>query len=227
MKNLFILFFIANVISLSGVAASSDVKYSIEHELKTTYLASLEKIWGACGDNPQSCLRQQDDYLLLNLEKKEICFPYTQCGFYRCMENKYNCESVGVNYFTKLALPTCSSYVSNIASDKFTKKGVEWIYTVMVCLQKGLIDECEVNGRCPVSDDLSVREKTCNHITEFTLNYHPGCYIKSGVGVCKLPLKDKQAIWKTVSPYLTNRERQEAYKVIFQCFIPQKLPRKL
>jgi hypothetical protein len=136
------------------------------------------------------------------------------------MEEKYQCESVGVNYFTKLAHPTCNAYVKNINEGIFTKAGVEWIYTVMVCLQKGLIDECEVKGNCPTSSDKKEQEKTCNHITEFTLAYHPGCYINSGVGVCKLPMKDKLNIWKTVGPYLTARERQEAYKVVFQCYNP-------
>lgn len=206
-----------------NASAEPDIKLSLERELRTTYLASLEKMWGDCGSSPESCLEQKDDYLELNLkEKKDVCFPYTQCGFYNCMEKKYNCESVGVGYFSKLAHPTCSSYVHNLKQNKFTQKGIEWIYNVMVCLQKGLIDECEIKGNCPVSDDVSEKKKTCNHITEFTLAYHPGCYIKSGVGVCKLPLKDKSAIWKTVSPFLTERERQEAYKVIFHCLNPAR-----
>jgi len=96
----------------------------------------------------------------------------------------------------------------------------------MVCLQKGLIDECEVKGNCQQTTDLLERKKTCEHITEFTLAYHPGCYINSGVGICKLPLKDKHSIWKTVSPFLTERERQEAYKVIFHCLKPKKLFKK-
>lgn len=200
-----------------------EIKGVLEHELKTTYLQSLEQKFGECGDNPESCLSLQNgEYQVLNLPKKEMCFPYTTCGFYKCMERKYQCDSVGVNYFTELAHPTCSAYVKNIEDKKFTKAGVEWIYTVMVCLQKGLVDECEVKGNCPTSGNLKERKKTCDHITEFTLSYHPGCYINSGVGVCKLPLQDKTNIWKTVSPYLTARERQEAYKVIFHCLNPIK-----
>lgn len=199
-----------------------EIKDILEKDLKTNYLSTLEKKWGDCGATPESCLTQKDDYLYLTLPKKESCFPYTKCGFYNCMEEKYQCESVGVNYFTKLAHPTCSAYVKNINEGLFTKAGVEWIYTVMVCLQKGLVDECEVKGNCPTSNNKAEQTKTCNHITEFTLAYHPGCYIKSGVGVCKLPMKDKLNIWKTVGPYLTGRERQEAYKVIFQCIMPSK-----
>ncbi|MBC7713193.1 MAG: hypothetical protein H7177_07635 [Rhizobacter sp.] len=194
------------------------IKGQLEYELKSSYLNSLEKIWGKCGSSPSSCLNLKDDYQLLTLPKKETCFPYTMCGFYNCMEDKYHCSDVGVNYFTQLAHPTCSAYVKNISDDKFTKAGVEWIYTVMVCLQKGLVDECEVKGNC----NLDSQKKTCDHIVDFTLAYHPGCYINSGIGVCHLPMKDKTAIWKTVSPFLTNRERQEAYKVIFQCLIPAK-----
>jgi hypothetical protein len=198
------------------------VKDKLQKYLLTEYLPFLETKFGACPTG-QTCLNQQSDYMRAALPKKNICFPYTTCGFYHCMEEQYQCESVGVNYFTKLAFPTCSQYVSNINKGLFTQKGVEWIYTVMVCLQKGLSDECAVNGNCPESNEPRIQKKTCDHITDFTLAYHPGCYINSGVGVCKLPLKDKQAIWKTVSPYLTDRERQEAYKVIFNCLKPGHL----
>lgn len=221
MKNLFALLFFLPTI-LCAQIPGIEIKDILERDLKTNYLSSLEEKWGDCGSSPESCLSQRDDYQYLTLPKKESCFPYTTCGFYKCMEDKYQCESVGVNYFTKLAHPTCSAYVKNINEGKFSKVGVEWIYTVMVCLQKGLVDECEVNGNCPTSKNLEDRKNTCNHITEFTLSYHPGCYINSGVGVCKLPMKDKLNIWKTVGPYLTNRERQEAYKVVFECFVPPK-----
>lgn len=201
-----------------------EIKEKLEKELITNYLPSLEKIWGECGSTPESCLTKKEDYQYLTLPKKESCFPYTTCGFYNCMEEKYQCADVGVTYFTKLAHPTCSAYVENINKGIFTKVGIEWIYSVMVCLQKGLIDECEVLGNCPTSKDKKEQTKTCNHITEFTLAYHPGCYINSGVGVCKLPMKDKLNIWKTVGPYLTGREKQEAYKVVFECFNP--IPKK-
>ena len=198
-----------------------EIKDILENNLKTTYLTSLEKKWGDCGGTPESCLTKKVDYLYLTLPKKETCFPYTTCGFYNCMEDIYQCESVGVTYFTKLAHPTCSAYVENINEGLFSKDGVEWIYSVMVCLQKGLVDECVVNGNCIPSTNKKEKLETCNYITEFTLAYHPSCYLKSGVGVCKLPMKDKLNIWKTVGPYLTGREKQEAYKVIFQCFNPR------
>lgn len=198
------------------------VKAQLQNELRTDYLKKLELKFGECGTDPASCLslNQKDMYLSANLPAKEICFPYTMCGFYHCMENTYHCSEVGVDYFTKLAFPTCSAYEANIEKNKFSDQGVEWIYNVMVCLQKGLVDECELNGKCPTSKDSSLQKKTCDHITEFTLAYHPGCYTKSGVGVCHLPMKDKLAIWKTVNPFMTARERQEAYKVIFDCLTP-------
>ncbi|MBY0413931.1 MAG: hypothetical protein K2Q18_07185 [Bdellovibrionales bacterium] len=200
----------------------TEIKKNLQNELKTTYLQSLEKKWGNCGSSPESCISQRSDYQVLNLPKKEMCFPYTMCGFYNCMEEKYRCDEVGVNYFTKLAFPTCSNYIKNINEEKFSKVGVEWIFNVMVCLQKGLVNECEILGNCPVNGSKETQKKTCEHITEFTLSYHPGCYINSGIGVCKLPLKDKMAIWQTVNPYMTKREKEEAYKVIFQCFNPIK-----
>lgn len=207
--------------SLLAQIPGIEIKNILEKDLKTHYLQSLEEKFGDCGADPESCLTKEDgEFMRLNLPEKEMCFPFTLCGFYKCMEKKYQCQSVGVNYFTELAYPTCSSYVKNIEEKKFTKKGVEWIFTVMVCLQKGLVDECEVKGNCPTSNNLKERKKTCDHITDFTLSYHPGCYINSGVGVCKLPLEDKMNIWKTVSPFLTARERQEAYKVIFYCLNP-------
>lgn len=217
-----IIYLITSHYSLAAIPGI-EIKDFLEKDLKTNYLLTLEKIWGDCGSTSESCLTKKDDYQYLTLPKKESCFPYTTCGFYNCMEEKYKCESVGMTYFTKLAHPTCSAYVKNISQGMFTKAGVEWIYSVMVCLQKGLIDECEINDNCPISTNTSNNGeliKTCNHITEFTLAYHPGCYINSGVGVCKLPMKDKLNIWKTVGPYLTGRERIEAYKVVFHCYFP-------
>ncbi len=209
--------------TLFQTQAAPTVIEKLQHDLIQNYLPKLESKWGDCGSDHASCLTLiNNEYVELNLpEKKDICFPNTYCGFYKCMEKKFQCDQVGVNYFSKLAYPTCSEYVKNIDLGLFTNTGVEWVYNVMVCLQKGLVDECDVNGNClPQSDEVS-RKKVCDHITEFTLSYHPGCYTKSGIGVCKLPLKDKLQIWKTVSPFLTKRERQEAYKVIFSCLIPK------
>ncbi|MFA6236008.1 MAG: hypothetical protein WC635_01670 [Bacteriovorax sp.] len=216
---LFTLFFTVIKIA-SADDVSERIKHKLQLELTTSYIKKLEAKFGECGADSSSCLTPRDNYMIVSLPKAEICFPYTMCGFYHCMEKKYRCDDVGINYFTKLAFPTCSAYEANIKSKLFTDKGVEWIYSVMVCLQKGLIDECEVNENCPVGKNSIDQKKTCEHITDFTLAYHPGCYIKSGVGVCHLPLKDKLNIWKTVNPFMTARERQEAYKVIFECLIP-------
>jgi hypothetical protein len=212
----------------SGVALGSDIgertKAYLEAELKSDYLGKLEKRFGDCGSTPESCLSKRDDFMMVSLpqySRGEMCFPYTMCGFYHCMENTYHCSDVGVNYFTQLAFPTCSTYEANIKKNLFTDLGVQWIYSVMVCLQKGLVDECLYNGNCKITDDKFEAKKVCDHITDFTLSYHPGCYINSGVGVCHLPLQDKMNIWKTVNPFMTQRERQEAYKVIFECFRPE------
>lgn len=189
------------------------VKERLQRELVEDYLPRLEDLWGKCAGSPEHCLSFFDDSARLSLPQRNLCFPYTGCAFYRCMEEKYHCSDVGVTYFTQLAFPTCSTYVENIEKGWFSKQGVEWIYEVMVCLQRGLIDECEVLGRCPAER----RKETCEHITEFTLKFHPGCYINSGVGVCNLPLSDQINIWRTVYPYLTAREREEASKVMAYC----------
>lgn len=198
--------------SFFTLQAAHPVLPALQAELWESYFPNLENLYGHC-DNPP-CIKRRDDgaYELATLDSK-ICLPYTNCEFYKCMEEKYQCASEGVNYFTELAHPTCRQYLKNIDLKKFTSKGVEWIYSVMVCLQKGLVEECEVEGNCEQDNP----KKTCDYITDFTLKFHPGCYINSGVGVCKLPMKDKLAIWKTVKPYLTARERIEAYKVVFHC----------
>ena len=102
-----------------------EIKNILENHLKTNYLQSLEQQWGKCAGDPESCLLDQDDYKIVNLPKKESCFPYTVCGFYDCMEQKYECSTVGIDYFTKLARPTCNAYVKNIQAEKFSKLGVE------------------------------------------------------------------------------------------------------
>ena len=213
---------VLNITCSYAQSTAQQIKSELQFELSTEYIKKLEEKFGECQSNVQSCLKQKNNYMMASLPRGEVCFPYTMCGFYNCMEKKYKCSDVGVNYFTKLAFPTCSAYEANIVKEEFSDTGIEWIYTVMVCLQKGLINECEITGHCPTGTNPELQKKTCDHITDFTLSYHPGCYINSGVGVCHLPLKDKLAIWKTVNPFMTDREKQEAYKVIFKCFNPKK-----
>lgn len=186
--------------------------------IQTEYIPDLENQFGRCDTG--NCLTQNSDYKELKLQNKTVCLPYTQCGFYKCMEKKYQCKPEGVEYFTELAYPTCSTYMKNIKKKWFSQEGHDWIYTVMVCLQKGLIDECEIEGNC----EKETRKKTCDYITDFTLNFHPGCYTNSGVGVCKLPTRDKINIWRTVGKYLTKREQQEAFKVVLDCIRKEKGP---
>ena len=75
-----------------------EIKNILEKDLKTTYLQSLEGHWGKCGSDTESCLSDQDDYKIVNLPKKESCFPYTVCGFYNCMEQclckKYSSKKI-------------------------------------------------------------------------------------------------------------------------------------
>lgn len=192
----------------------SDIIKPLNDNLQSDYLIQAQSALGHC--DGEDCLNQNayGAWVFKGENEKGHCYPGTNCEFYRCMEEQYRCLDVGVEYFANLAKPTCEAYVGNIKKGKFGPKGNEWIYNVMVCLQKGLFEECSVRGNCPESES---NEKTCQHITEFTLKFHPGCYINSGVGVCKLPLKDQINIWKTVGPFLTDRERVEAYKVVRYC----------
>lgn len=185
----------------------------LNEDLRNEYFLEAQAALGECVDG--NCLKEEkNERIFFDEGGEEHCYPNTTCGYYECMERKYQCMDVGVVYFKELAKPTCESYVSNIKKGIFTEKGKDWIYRVMVCLQKGLFEECSLRGNCPQEES---NEKTCHHITEFTLKFHPGCYINSGVGVCKLPLKDQLNIWKTVGPYLTKREKEEAKKVIRYC----------
>lgn len=195
----------------SIVADTSEIMTQLQDQLINEYQPLLEQKFGPCEEG--LCLSLSANGARLKTAEKEICFPYTNCGFYKCMEEKYQCSKVGVNYFTQLAFPTCSAYVANLQKNKFTPKGVEWIYNVMVCLQKGLVQECDLDQNC----QQPTKKEVCDHITDYTLSFHPSCYINSGVGVCKLPLKDQINIWKTVGPYLTDRERVEAFKVVAYC----------
>lgn len=216
---------IATLIYTFFALGNTQLIESLQNDIKTDFIPRMQSVYGVCDQSASDgCINQYTDsefgdyYTLQTKNNEEVCLPYTECGFYHCMENKYNCEDEGVNYFTKLASPTCNKYIKNIGQNKFSKKGVEWIYSVMVCLQKGLVSECEINGNC----QKNTNKKTCDYITKFTLEFHPGCYIGSGVGVCKLPLKDKLNIWKTVGEFLTAQERIQAYKVVFSCINPFK-----
>lgn len=181
--------------------------------LEGDYLREAQVVLGACQGS--DCLGQERGSRRFEESSgAKHCYPYTNCEYYRCMEEKYQCMNVGIEYFQNLAKPTCESYVANIKKGIFSSIGEEWIYTVMVCLQKGLFEECSLRGNCPTSES---NEKTCQHITEFTLEFHPGCYINSGVGICKLSLKDQINIWRTVGPFLTEREKIEALKVVKYC----------
>jgi|GEM_PF-622531 len=189
------------------------VRAELDKDLSKDYLSWAQGELGLCSDG--NCLRTEvSGKVLIDEAGVEHCYPTTGCNYYKCMEGQYSCMDVGVGYFSKLAKPTCESYVANIKKDLFSKKGVDWIYRVMVCLQKGLFEECQVKGNCAKSES---NQATCDYIVDFTLKFHPGCYLESGVGVCKLPLKDQINIWKTVGPYLTNRERIEAFKVVRSC----------
>lgn len=202
------------LVLLTPIAHSLDSPLQeLNEELRKAYFDKAQAILGECSSG--ECLKVKEGAKVFEDEVGEThCYPDTSCGYYKCMEKKYRCMDVDVPYFKKLAKPTCEAYVTNIQKGKFSKKGKDWIYRVMVCLQKGLFEECSLKGNCPISEN---NEKTCKHITEFTLEFHPGCYINSGVGVCKLPIKDQLNIWKTVGPYLTKRERREAMKVVRYC----------
>lgn len=192
-------------------AHALDVVERLQEHLKTEYALELETQLGRCAED--ECLIEKDGHWVFKGTTQEVCFPYTECGFYHCMEKQRPCSSVGVGYFTELAKPTCENYVKNIGLDRFSPLGREWIYEVMVCLQKGLVDECELQGQC----NLGNLKASCDYIVDFTLKFHPGCYLESGVGVCQLPFKDQRMIWKTVLPYLTGREWIEAFKVVLSC----------
>lgn len=193
-----------------------EIIYSLNKHIKSYYVKKAESYLGKCLQS--ECIKEKEGFLTLKTKEKDICLPYTKCEFYKCMEEKYQCKPGGVNYFTDLAYPTCKNYLKNITKKYFSQKGYDWIYSVMVCLQKGLITECELEGNCKKE---SVK-KTCDYITDFTLRFHPGCYIKSGIGVCNLPFKDQINIWRTVAKYLTKDELKQAIATVKHCIIKER-----
>ncbi len=209
MKILLSLFFC--LLSLE-MAATPAVRDRLQAEIQNQYLPHLIDQLGDCTEGP--CLSaHNDESWRLETADGTVCLPWTSCGFYSCMEEKYQCAPVGFTYFTELAKPTCEAYRANMRTERFSAAATEWIYEVMVCLQKGLVQECDLENGC----EQETREKTCEHIVEFTLEFHPGCYLQSGVGVCELPLRDQIQIWRTVGPFLTGREWVEAFRVVTQC----------
>lgn len=203
-----------------AVPVYAGILNDLQTDIIENFIPQLEDKFGYCGD--KSCIEYDDGKYLLKLPDKEVCLPWTECSFYRCMEEKYDCASQGVNYFTELAEPTCNKYVENIGIDHYSQEGKEWVYSVMVCLQKGLITECEIDGNCEFASPAPSARVSCQHIVDFTLDYHPGCYINSGVGVCNLSFRDKWRIWNTVYPFMTKRERKQAWKVVWYCLFPNK-----
>lgn len=204
-------------ILIKGGNYNTEIISKLDRNIKENYIPNIITRLGHCEDG--DCLRENNGkYHSLLTGSGEVCLPQTRCEFYQCMEKKYQCETVGTDYFTKLAFPTCSKYLDNIEKRYFTQNGYDWIYSVMVCLQKGLIDECELNKNCKKRS----KKKTCEYITKFTLEFHPGCYLNSGVGVCKLPLQDKINIWRTVAKFLTRDEFKQAVATVKRCIIKER-----
>lgn len=207
---LIFLFFLS--FCFSEAFATIATRDCLQKEIQESYLPYLVDQLGECTDGP--CLTSHpDESFRLETAAGSTCLPWTSCGFYSCMEEKFQCAEVGFTYFTELARPTCEAYRANMRTERFSEAATEWIYEVMVCLQKGLVQECDLDNGC----QQETREKTCEHIVEFTLEFHPGCYLQSGDGVCELPLRDQIQIWRTVGPFLTGREWVEAFRVVTQC----------
>lgn len=194
----------------------SQIILDLQNDIKNHYVAKLQMFLGVCESG--NCIEHSSNYLTLKTGTQKICLPYTNCEFYKCMEEKYQCKRESVNYFTELAYPTCATYKQNLRKKYFTQKGFDWIYSVMVCLQKGLIDECELNKNC----QAETAKKSCDYITDFTLKFHPSCYINSGIGVCNLPSQDKINIWRTVAKFLTKDEFLQAIETVKQCYLKEK-----
>ena len=113
--------------------------------------------------------------------------PMKSCLFYTdCMEAKVSCGASGyaIGYGSKY----CNKYVNRLAF--FTSQGQDWIYKVMICLQKGLVVP------------LKNCDNNCETLKQIAFASHPGCYINSGV--CDLPVKDFINIIKTVGGDLTD-----------------------
>lgn len=118
-----------------------------------------------------------------------LCQPSCQtppqtCAFYRtCAEAALPCGASG--YALGYGQANCDRFLRRLSH--FSQQGQAWIFRVMTCLQRFLIDGPLL--RCGL---------TCDALKEDAFSSHPGCYLDSGV--CALP------VWDWVQLVVTIRE---------------------
>ena len=134
----------------------------------------------ACAGNPSSCFEvltentpcAADGPIYPTAASCQSPVPRT-CAFYSaCLEAEDPCGASGyaIGYGEKY----CSRYDVN---NTFSPEGIVWRNTVLHCLQDALV---------PILSDKSM---TCDAITNFAFDSHPGCYT-ANPSICFLPPSD-------------------------------------
>lgn len=108
--------------------------------------------------------------------------PAKSCDWYQtCAEGTMKCGSDG--YPLHYGLRMCRRFEADLGA--FTQQGQTWVWAVMNCLQKALIEPV---GKCGA---------TCASVNKAAFDSHPVCYLKGGV--CDLPVRDMVQLVITIN----------------------------
>ena len=127
------------------------------------------------------------------------------CAFYsQCLESAFPCGESGyaIGYGEKY----CSRYDVEAG---FSAAGVVWRNAVLHCLQEKLV---------PLLEETSTL--TCDGVTTFAFDSHPGCYTE-GPSICFLPPGDVYNVVKTIDgqDLLSLRSAKQMAAVAGTCLV--------
>ncbi len=107
------------------------------------------------------------------------------CDYYRqCLEPRFKCGETGypIGYGERYCKKFLSLNTPNNSS--LSPSGVRWRNSTLKCLQIEL--------------DLGVSNNSfssCNELTDYAFDSHPGCYTLASANICDLPISD----WTTIT----------------------------
>ncbi|KAJ3732716.1 hypothetical protein DFJ43DRAFT_291867 [Lentinula guzmanii] len=113
--------------------------------------------------------------------------PHT-CTFYSaCLETHFHCGPEG--YPLGFGEKFCTKFSSPENVGRLSRKGEEWMWTTMGCLQRALVPELDIHKVSKTGPDSGIRmENACKALEEKAFSTHAPCYLSSGL--CSLPPKD-------------------------------------
>ncbi|KAJ3977939.1 hypothetical protein EV361DRAFT_876085 [Lentinula raphanica] len=116
--------------------------------------------------------------------------PHT-CTFYSaCLESHFHCGpegyplGFGEKFCTKFSLP------DNV--NRLSRKGEEWMWTTMACLQRALVPELDKVVPAGQGD-----KRACQALKDKAFSTHAPCYLTSGL--CSLPPEDWVVIVEVIN----------------------------